>query len=169
MSSFKIFFFLSLSLLLFFHFFTSFFFFFTNHFFLILFSFPPSFFTPQHLRIHFFTQVTPIFFLNNSSTFGLPLTPKADACRTARHSLTLVATAKPATFITTMVREVARYNAMVQNAQAQQYQYSLHAAVLSRAKPEILRILQIVVEKAACDVVDHLSEVSAAWCFLLLC
>ena len=95
----------------------------------------------------------------NSVTFGLPLTPKADACRTARHSLSLVATAKPATFIITMAREVARFNSMLQNAQAQQYQYSLHASVLSKAKSEILRILQVLVEKAAPDIVDHLFEV----------
>lgn len=39
-------------------------------------------------------------------TYGLPLTPAADSCRTARHAITLIATARPAAFITTMAREV---------------------------------------------------------------
>ncbi|PNF24262.1 WD repeat-containing protein 7, partial [Cryptotermes secundus] len=42
-----------------------------------------------------------------SMTYGLPLTPAADSCRTARHALTLIATARPAAFITTMAREVS--------------------------------------------------------------
>lgn len=39
-------------------------------------------------------------------SYGLPLSPAADSCRTARHALTLIATARPAAFITTMAREV---------------------------------------------------------------
>jgi len=42
-----------------------------------------------------------------SMTYGLPLTPQADSCRTARHALTLIATARPAAFITTMAKEVS--------------------------------------------------------------
>lgn len=38
--------------------------------------------------------------------YKLPITPQADACRTARHTLRLIATARPAAFITTMAREV---------------------------------------------------------------
>lgn len=40
-------------------------------------------------------------------TYGLPLTPAADSCRTSRHALTLIATARPAAFITCMAREVS--------------------------------------------------------------
>ncbi len=39
-------------------------------------------------------------------TYGLPLTPAADSCRTARHALTLIATVRPAAFITSMAKEV---------------------------------------------------------------
>ena len=39
-------------------------------------------------------------------TFGLPLTPQADACRTSRHALGLIATARPPAFIITMAKEV---------------------------------------------------------------
>lgn len=46
------------------------------------------------------------FFFFISMTYGLPLTPAADSARTARHALTLIATARPAAFITTMAREV---------------------------------------------------------------
>lgn len=41
--------------------------------------------------------------------YKLPITPQADACRTARHTLRLIATARPAAFITTMAREVSLY------------------------------------------------------------
>ena len=41
-----------------------------------------------------------------SMSYGLPLSPAADSARTSRHALTLIATARPAAFITTMAREV---------------------------------------------------------------
>ncbi|XP_064640034.1 WD repeat-containing protein 7-like isoform X4 [Lineus longissimus] len=89
-------------------------------------------------------------------TFGLPLSPAADACRTARHALSLIATARPPAFVITMAKEVARYNAMAQNAQSQNTQ--LNTSVLVRAKPEILRIIELLVEKMPNDVVDLLVE-----------
>lgn len=61
-----------------------------------------SFPTENHI-VKFKPHVDSLFF---SLTFGLPLTPQADACRTARHALGLIATAKPAAFITTMAKEV---------------------------------------------------------------
>lgn len=39
--------------------------------------------------------------------YKLPITPQADACRTARNTLRLIATARPGAFITTMAREVS--------------------------------------------------------------
>lgn len=72
----------------------------------------------------------------------LPLTPQADACRTARHALRLIATARPAAFITTMAREVARYNALQQNAQT--ISVPLTQLVLYRAKKEILHCVRNV-------------------------
>ena len=39
-------------------------------------------------------------------SYGLPLSPAADSARTSRHALTLIATVRPAAFITTMAREV---------------------------------------------------------------
>ena len=93
-------------------------------------------------------------------TFGLPLTPRADACRTARHALSLIATARPPTFVITMAKEVARYNAMTQNAQSQHYHHSLHNSVLIRGKSEILRVLQLLVDKIPNDVTEQLGEVA---------
>ena len=68
-----------------------------------------------------------------SMSFGLPLTPAADSCRTAKHAISLIATARPAAVITTLAREVARYNAIQQNAQSMNV--NLVNTVLSRAKP----------------------------------
>ena len=94
-------------------------------------------------------------------TCGLPLTARADACRTARHGLALIATARPPAFIITMAKEVARYNAMAQNAQAHHHHqlYQLNNCVLVRGRPEILHIIQLLVEKIPNDVADLFVEV----------
>ncbi|XP_034938859.1 WD repeat-containing protein 7 isoform X3 [Chelonus insularis] len=92
-----------------------------------------------------------------SMTYGLPLTPQADTCRTARHALTLIATARPAAFITTMAREVARFNTLQQNAQT--LNVNLNASVLARAKPEILRIVEQLIDKMQSEMSDLLIEV----------
>ncbi|KAG8226379.1 hypothetical protein J437_LFUL007778 [Ladona fulva] len=92
-----------------------------------------------------------------SMTYGLPLTPAADSCRTARHALTLIATARPAAFITTMAREVARYNTLQQNAQTLNINPS--NSVLHRAKPEILRGVELLIDKMQSEMADLLIEV----------
>ncbi|CAL8086757.1 unnamed protein product [Orchesella dallaii] len=92
-----------------------------------------------------------------SMSFGLPLTPQADACRTARHALTLIATARPAAFITTMAKEVARYNTLQQNAQA--IQINLNNIILNRSKPEILRVIELLIEKMQSEISDLIVEV----------
>ncbi|KAK6634492.1 hypothetical protein RUM43_011893 [Polyplax serrata] len=92
-----------------------------------------------------------------SMTYGLPLTPAADSCRTARHALTLIATARPAAFITCMAREVARYNTIAQNAQA--LNVNLSNSVLHRAKPEILRGIELLIDKMQSEMSDLLVEV----------
>ncbi|KAH1006250.1 hypothetical protein HUJ05_007000 [Dendroctonus ponderosae] len=91
-----------------------------------------------------------------SMTYGLPLTPQADSCRTARHALTLIATARPKAFITTMAKEVARYNAMQQNAQTLNINMSNN--VLHKAKPEILRGVELLIEKMQTEMSDHLVQ-----------
>lgn len=91
-----------------------------------------------------------------SMTYGLPLTPIADACRTARHALSLIATARPPAFIITMAKEVARFNAIAQTAQAQHSQ--IINSVLVRGKLEILKTVELLVEKMPSDVADHLVE-----------
>ncbi|XP_063977797.1 WD repeat-containing protein 7 isoform X2 [Diachasmimorpha longicaudata] len=92
-----------------------------------------------------------------SMTYGLPLTPAADTCRTSRHALTLIATARPAAFITTMAREVARFNTLQQNAQT--LNVNLGASVLARAKPEILRIVEQLIDKMQSEMSELLVEV----------
>ena len=91
-----------------------------------------------------------------SMSFGLPLTPAADSCRTAKHSISLIATARPAAFITTLAKEVARYNAIQQNPQSMSV--NLFNTVLSRAKPEILRNIELLIDKMPSDVGDLIIE-----------
>ncbi|KAG8267858.1 WD repeat-containing protein 7 [Homalodisca vitripennis] len=92
-----------------------------------------------------------------SMRYGLPLTPAADSCRTARHALTLIATARPAAFITTLAREVARYNTLQQNAQT--LNVNLSNVVLHRAKTEILRCVELLIDKMHTEISDLLIEV----------
>ncbi|XP_053304170.1 WD repeat-containing protein 7 isoform X2 [Spea bombifrons] len=89
-------------------------------------------------------------------TIGLPLSPSADSARSARHALSLIATARPPAFITTIAKEVHRHTALAANAQSQQ---NIHTTALARAKAEILRVIEILIEKMPSDVVDLLVEV----------
>ncbi|XP_036384609.1 WD repeat-containing protein 7 isoform X1 [Megalops cyprinoides] len=89
-------------------------------------------------------------------TMGLPLNPAADSARSARHALSLIATARPPAFITTIAREVHRHTALQANTQSQQ---NVHTTTLARAKAEILRVIEILIEKMPGDVVDLLVEV----------
>ena len=43
-----------------------------------------------------------------SQRYGLPLTPIADCCRTARHALGAIARARPGVFVTSVAKEIAR-------------------------------------------------------------
>lgn len=52
--------------------------------------------------------------------------------------------------------QVHRYNAAQANSQSQQ---NLHTTTLARAKTEILRVIDILIEKMPGDVVDLLVEV----------
>ncbi|XP_015792137.1 WD repeat-containing protein 7-like isoform X2 [Tetranychus urticae] len=89
-------------------------------------------------------------------SFGLPLTPAADSCRTARQALGLIATSRPGSFITTLAREVARYNNLQQNAQSMNVPVS--GSPLNRAKPEILRNIELLIEKSQNQVSDLIIE-----------
>ncbi|XP_061211598.1 WD repeat-containing protein 7 [Neopsephotus bourkii] len=89
-------------------------------------------------------------------TPGLPLSPAADSARSARHALALIATARPPAFITTIAKEVHRHTALAANSQSQA---AVHTPTLCRAKGEILRVLEILIEKMPMDVVDLLVEV----------
>lgn len=85
-----------------------------------------------------------------SNKFGLPLTPAADSCRTARHAITLIAQARPQVLITTLAREVTRYNALQQQQQA--LNLLPHQTVLYRARPEILRNMEMLISNYSADV-----------------
>ncbi|KAJ0170185.1 hypothetical protein K1T71_014113 [Dendrolimus kikuchii] len=89
-----------------------------------------------------------------SMTYGLPLTPQADSCRTARHALTLIATARPAAFITTMAREVARCAAAQQSGQPSS---AYHA--LQKGRAEVLRGIELLIDRMHNEVAELLVEV----------
>lgn len=64
---------------------------------------------------------------------------------------------RPAAFITTLAKEVARYNAMQQNAQT--LNVNVNNSVLHKAKPEILRGVELLIEKMQNEMADLLVEV----------
>lgn len=65
-------------------------------------------------------------------------------------------TYRPAAFITTMAKEVARYNAMQQNAQT--LNINMNNNVLNKAKPEILRGVELLIEKMQTEMSDLLVQ-----------
>lgn len=85
-----------------------------------------------------------------SEQFRTPLTPAADACRTARHSLALIASSRPQALINALSMEVARYNA------AAQHQTIQHAVVspLLKCRAEVLRLIEQLAEKHYACVVE---------------
>ncbi|XP_044173279.1 WD repeat-containing protein 7-like isoform X2 [Acropora millepora] len=116
---------------------------------------------------------------NRDLTFrkGLPLSPAADTHRSARHALSLIATARPKVFIATIAKEVARSVAAASSISFNQpspaaiavYSHVRHqpsqnmethsTSILNRAKLEILRIIDLMVEKTQQEVVDFLTDV----------
>ncbi|XP_058957574.1 WD repeat-containing protein 7 [Pocillopora verrucosa] len=116
---------------------------------------------------------------NRDLTFrkGLPLSPSADTHRSARHGLSLIATARPAVFIATIAKEVARSVSAASSISFNQpspaaiavYSHVRHqpsqnaeaqsTSILNRAKHEILRIIDLMVEKTQQEVVDLLTDV----------
>lgn len=89
-------------------------------------------------------------------SFGLPLTPASDSCRTARYTISQIASSRPEKFIITLNQEVARFNTLQQNAQS--LNVSLACTVLNRAKPEILRNLELLIDKKQSEISDLIIE-----------
>lgn len=59
---------------------------------------------------------------------------------------------------------MARYNAAAQNAQAAP---QLHTSVLMKAKGEILRVIETLIDKLPNDVADLLTEVSSLLYYMI--
>ncbi|KAL6725465.1 hypothetical protein Aduo_007515 [Ancylostoma duodenale] len=89
------------------------------------------------------------------SIIGAPLSPIADACRTARHALTLIATARPTALLSALSMEVARYNSA---AQHQTIQHTVVSPLL-RSRSEVLRIIEELSEKRYAEVVEMMLPV----------
>lgn len=92
-----------------------------------------------------------------SSKYGLPLTAAGDSCRTSRLALTSIARVRPAVFITSISKEIARYNNLAANAQALNINVSHH--VLARSKAEILHLVELLIESNRGELVDLLVDV----------
>lgn len=92
-----------------------------------------------------------------SSKYGLPLTAAGDSCRTSRLALTAIARVRPAVFITSISKEIARYNNLAANAQALNINVNHH--VLARSKAEILHLVELLIDNNRAELVDLLVDV----------
>ncbi|WKY03000.1 hypothetical protein Q1695_016360 [Nippostrongylus brasiliensis] len=86
---------------------------------------------------------------------GAPLSPIADACRTARHALMLIATARPTALLSALSMEVARYNSA---AQHQTIQHTVVSPLL-KSRSEVLRLIEELSEKRYAEVVEMMLPV----------
>lgn len=93
-----------------------------------------------------------------SGKYGLPLTQSGDSCRTSRHSLFSIAKVRPQVFITSIAKEIARYNNLASNAQALNVNLARH--VLTRSKAEILHLIEILIERNRNELADLLVDVT---------
>jgi hypothetical protein len=91
-------------------------------------------------------------------TINLPLIPIADLCKVARNSLTLIANSKPKTFILTIAKEIKRINATSNQTTQNSAAYSFGNA-LARGKPEILLIIERLIDSQSQDVFELISDV----------
>jgi hypothetical protein len=92
-----------------------------------------------------------------SHKYGLPLTPSGDSCRTSRHALRQIAVVRPAAVITSVAREIARYNNLATNAQALNVNLAQH--VLTRSKAEILHLVEMLIARSRGALSDLLVDV----------
>ena len=92
-----------------------------------------------------------------SAKYGLPLTPSGDSCRTARHALGQIAKVRPQAFITSVAKEIARYNNLAANAQALNINISNH--VLTRSKGEILHLVEMLINCSRQELSDLMVDV----------
>ncbi|CAJ0941220.1 unnamed protein product, partial [Mesorhabditis belari] len=89
------------------------------------------------------------------STNSGQLSPLADACRTARHALSLIANARPPAMLTALSMEVARYNAA---AQHQTIQHTVVSPLL-KSRTEVLRIIEELSDKQYVSMVEMMLPV----------
>ncbi|XP_063715280.1 WD repeat-containing protein 7-like isoform X3 [Symsagittifera roscoffensis] len=91
---------------------------------------------------------------------GLPLLPEMDLLQTTHYALTQIATTRPSLFITSLAREVARFSAIMAAAQGPSTLSSsnMPSAVLARSKTEILRNVEILMDKQHHEVENLLLE-----------
>ncbi|XP_023324405.1 WD repeat-containing protein 7 isoform X4 [Eurytemora carolleeae] len=94
-----------------------------------------------------------------SQKYALPLTPVADCCRTARHALSSIAKARAGVFITSIAKEIARYNTLASNQQTLNVNLNHH--VLSRSKAEVLHVLETLInlDTTISEIKDLLTDV----------
>lgn len=92
-------------------------------------------------------------------SINLPLTSVADLCKIARNSLVLIANSKPKTFILTMAKEIKRINATSSQSSQNTHGTFQFGTALARGKPEILLVIERLIENQCQDVFELLSDV----------
>ncbi|KAI6215429.1 hypothetical protein M3Y94_00384300 [Aphelenchoides besseyi] len=92
---------------------------------------------------------------HNTNVSSYTITPEMDACRTARHALSLIASSRAQALISALSMEIARYNA---SAQHQTIQHNVCSPLL-KARIEVLRLIELLSEKQYNDVAEMIIPV----------
>lgn len=78
----------------------------------------------------------------------------------ARDAVTAIATARPSVFITTLAREIAKYNSKQPNAHSRTTNFGQHVPpILVRARSEILANIGVIIETMPLEVANLMVEV----------
>lgn len=94
-----------------------------------------------------------------TSVKNVPQAVISTSRQAARDALCAIALARPSVFITTLAREVAKYNSKQPNAHSRTSNFGQQIPpILVRSKSEIMRILSLIIEKMPLEVANLMVE-----------
>jgi hypothetical protein len=101
---------------------------------------------------------------DNSEFYRMQSLAQIDSCRVARHTLSLIATARPDTLLNALCMEVARYNVASQSQASAQHAIT---SPLSKSSVEVLRLIELISDKYSTLISDSITQVGGYIIFFL--
>ncbi|GAV02423.1 hypothetical protein RvY_12991-2 [Ramazzottius varieornatus] len=100
-----------------------------------------------------------------TTSAGVPLSPSLDMARTTKQALEMIVSVRPPVFLTVINMEITRHNSLAISANT--LNINLNNAIIVRAKDELLRILDLLINKHAQSVADLIVETVDIVCHCL--